>query len=212
MTVVIYEEDRTVDEMVDDIFDAGTVRDTETVSTGGAQAGTEDARRAPSKEVTERASCRKCGRMFVKPKQSARTLCQDCFAASRAHRKTAKKTAANDRQIKTENSAEQKGTEKVETKEKTVAQAEEKLWDALGEAETKANTPAAPPPERAPEDMNAGELVDALAAGMRREPGDVVLALYEAARDVARTSGIQTRVLIETMYELDCTLAHVGSV
>lgn len=198
-------DEKTVDEMVDEIFGEGpqTVREAETPSAGGAQVPKATAGAEPSRRVYE-LICKDCGAKFGSAGPAAR-YCPAC-------RKKRTSPPANDRQMKTENSAEQKGTEKVEIKENTVAQAAEKLWDALGEAETKANTPEAPPQERAPEDMTAGELVDALAAGMRREPGDVVLALYQAARDVARSAGIQTRILLETMYEIDCTLAHVRSV
>ena len=84
----------------------------------------------------------------------------------------------------------------------------QKAWDALATPESEANCEAS----QAPENMTTAEIVEKLSAGLKKEPGDVVLALYQAARDVARAAGIQTRVLIETMYELDCTLAHVGGV
>lgn len=85
-----------------------------------------------------------------------------------------------------------------------------KEWDALTEPEPEANKPE--PPDREPGGSGEQDAKAKLAAGMRREPGDVILALYECARDVARAAGIQTRVLIETMYEIDCTLSHIGGV
>jgi len=198
---MIYEEDRTVDEMVDDILGTGdeNVREGSTMSSGGGTV----AKQAAVTPQEERVACRKCGKMFKRRPGSGRTMCEECFRMS--HARARKQPPANSRQMKTETDREGKEAETMQKAETDT----QKQWDALDESAPAANET---PPERAPEDMTAGELVDALAAGMRREPGDVVLALYEAARDVARTCGIQTRVLIETMYEIDCTLAHVGAV
>ena len=80
----------------------------------------------------------------------------------------------------------------------------QEAWDRLGEAE-KAD-------EQARLDEEVKELTREAAKGLRKDPGDVILALYECIRDVAKTAGIQTRLVIETMYEIDCTLSHIGGV
>lgn len=89
----------------------------------------------------------------------------------------------------------------------------QKAWDELGEPETGASKPAPEPPEPPdPADMEMDELLRTAADAMRRDTGDMILALYETIRGVAKASGIQTRLVIETMYEIDCTLSHIGGV
>lgn len=116
-----------------------------------------------------------------------------------------KRPAANDRQMKTGDAKPQKEAKTVGFGTGDV----QKAWDALQEPETEAKEPAE---EKVPEEMTQDELKGALAAGLRKEPGDVILALYETSREVAKAAGIQTRILIETMYEIDQVLSHVGGV
>ena len=211
----MYEDERSVDEIVDEFFPDGGEKP-------------EDEKNGESWQIpgegTEQATCRRCGGLFLRPPKSTRSLCPACFSAAvsagrkRSHavrrerreaakaeyeaRKAAAKNdpAASSRQIKPEDEAQ-------------------RAWDALEETAGGDQTPGSFGPDghqddkrKRPEDMTTGELADKLADGMRAEPGDVVLALYQAARDVARRAGIQTRVLIETMYEIDCTLAHIKGV
>jgi len=172
-------------------------------------------------EGTERATCRKCGGMFLRPPKSKRTLCPECFsaqvnagmkashAARRAKREARKaEAAANGRQDKTRNRKKEKEPDTMENGADTVQQA----WDALATDATEANSEASPAPERAPEEWSKDELRDRLAVGLKKDAGDVVLALYECIRDVARTAGMQPRIVLETMYEIDCTIRQIGGV
>lgn len=183
-------DEKTVDQAVDEILGGGTVREGETPSTGGAQV-----------RPDERATCRRCGKIFARQAGSTRTLCQECFAASHSR----KRPAANDRQLKTGDAKPQKEAKTVGFGTGDV----EKAWDDLKETETGANKPA---PEPDPADMEMDELLRTAADAMRRDTGDMILALYETIREVAKASGIQTRLVIETMYEIDCTLSHIGGV
>lgn len=83
-----------------------------------------------------------------------------------------------------------------------------KAWDDLTETEAEANKPKTPDPK----DMEMDELLRTAADAVRRDTGDMILALYETIRGVAKASGIQTRLVLETMYEIDCTLSHIGGV
>ena len=210
---MIYEEERTIDEMIDDIVRTGnedeSVRGEKTEAAG-------DGHKAPRLYLNR---CKDCRTTFESPYVGGK-YCPACkrkrisegqkARQARERQERAAGVAANGRQVKTRNEEPQKGAETMENSEKTAQEA----WNALATEESaascEANTEASPDP--APERMTTAEIADKLAGGLKREPGDVVLALYQAARDVARAAGIQTRVLIETMYELDCTLAHVGSV
>ena len=151
----------------------------------------------PSRRVYE-LICKDCGAKFGSAGQAAR-YCPAC-------RKKRTSPPANDRQMKTGDKTEPEGAGDVENG-KDQAQ---KAWDELDEATAGSSKPAPEPPD--PADMETEEVVTRLADGMRKEPGDVALALYQAARDVARAAGIQTRILIETMYEIDQVLSHVGGV
>ena len=93
----------------------------------------------------------------------------------------------------------------MENSSKTVQEA----WDRLDEATAGSSKPA---PEPDPADMEMDELLRTAADAMRRDTGDMLLALYETIRGVAKASGIQTRLVIETLYERDCTLSHIGGV
>lgn len=79
----------------------------------------------------------------------------------------------------------------------------QKAWDELGEPEAEANKPA---PEPDPADMEMDELLRTAADAMRRDTGDMLLALYETIRSVAKASGRQPGGIIQTLYELDCIL------
>lgn len=136
------DEEKAVDEAIDYILGSGdgneADREEETVSTGGAQMGENDeARWDIPGEGTERATCRKCGGMFLKPPKSKRTLCPACFSAqvsagmkashaARRAKREARKAEANGRQMKPEDTVQ-------------------KEWDALEEPA------AAPEPEPEPE-------------------------------------------------------------
>ena len=186
---MIYEDERTVDEMVDDILgNEDDVRAVETPPAEGAQTKPE-----------ERVACRRCGKMFARRMGSTRTMCEECFRMSHSR----KRPAANDRQISAGHAEPQKKAKPMGFGSGDV----QKAWDALQEPETEAKEPAE---EKVPEEMTRDELKGALVAGLRKEPGDVILALYETTREVAKAAGIQTRVVIETMYEIDCTLSHIG--
>lgn len=102
------------------------------------------------------------------------------------------------------------------------AETVQKAWDVLATDATEANSEASPAPEPEqnkpepaeppPEDMTNDELRGKLADGLKKDTGDVVLALYECIGEVARTAGIQTRIVLESMYELDTVLSHIGGV
>lgn len=79
----------------------------------------------------------------------------------------------------------------------------QKAWDDLKETETGASKPA---PEPDPADMEMDELLRTAADAMRRDTGDMLLALYETIREVAKASGRQPGGIIQTLYELDCIL------
>lgn len=81
----------------------------------------------------------------------------------------------------------------------------QKAWDDLKETETGANEPA-PAPEPDPADMEMDELLRTAADAMRRDTGDMILAMYETIREVAKASGRQPGGIIQTLYELDCIL------
>ena len=178
-------DEKTVDQAVDEILGGGTVRETETPSAGGAQV-----------RPDERATCRRCGKIFARQAGSTRTLCQECFAASHSR----KQPAANNRQMKTGDAKPQKEAKTVGFGTGDV----EKAWDDLKETETGANEPAPEPPD--PEDMEMDELLRTAADAMRRDTGDMLLALYETIREVAKASGRQPGGIIQTLYELDCIL------
>ena len=90
----------------------------------------------------------------------------------------------------------------------TKADTVQKAWDELAtEANTEANTEASPAPELPdPADMEMDELLRTAADAMRRDTGDMLLALYETIREVAKASGRQPGGIIQTLYELDCIL------
>lgn len=191
-------DEETVDKAIDDILGDDPVREAETPSTGGAQTEKATAGAEPSRRVYE-LTCKDCGAKFGSTGPAAR-YCPAC-------RKKRTSPPANDRQVKTGNKTEPEGAGDVENG-KDQAQ---KAWDDLAtEANTEANTEASPEPD--PADMEMDELLRTAADAMRRDTGDMILALYETIRNVAKASGIQTRVALETMYEIDCTLSHIGGV
>lgn len=79
----------------------------------------------------------------------------------------------------------------------------QKAWDELDEATAGSSKPA---PEPDPADMEMDELLRTAADAMRRDTGDMILALYETIREVAKASGRQPGGIIQTLYELDCIL------
>lgn len=187
-------DEKTVDEMVDEIFGEGpqTVREGETPSAGGAQVPKAAAGAEPSRRVYE-LICKDCGAKFGSAGPAAR-YCPAC-------RKKRTSPPANDRQMKTGDKTEPEGAGDVENG-KDQAQ---KAWDDLKETETGANEPA-PAPEPDPADMEMDELLRTAADAMRRDTGDMILALYETIREVAKASGRQPGGIIQTLYELDCIL------
>lgn len=239
-------DEETVDKAIDDILGMDEpVRDTETQSLGGVQTTENDkARWDIPGEGTERATCRKCGTTFLRPRKSKRTICPACFSATvsasmkashakrRERREAAAAASAGAVQEETggrpmvapttgaasagpsrlpptgaaarpdENSTNLYPSDELQAK-----------WEALKEAEDTSSAPLEPePPEREPENWSEDELRGKLAKGLKKDAGDVVLALYECVRDVARTAGIQTRIVLESMYELDTVLSHIGGV
>lgn len=88
----------------------------------------------------------------------------------------------------------------------------EKAWDAMRDPETETNKPAPEPerdpaePYRDPADMETDELLRTAADAMRRDTGDMLLALYETIREVAKAGGRTSGGIIQTLYELDCIL------
>ena len=106
---MIYEEDRTVDEMVDDILGTGDegVRERNTKSSGGGTV----AKQAAVTPQEERVACRRCGKLFTRRAGSGRTMCEECFRMS--HARVRKQPPANDRKIKPEDEVQ-------------------RAWDALG--------------------------------------------------------------------------------
>ena len=230
---MIYEEEKTVDEMVDDIL--GSDADESEARSAGPADGKriylnrcKDCRQTFETPYVGGKYCPACKRRRISAGQKARQ------ERVRQEQATAKNDpAANDGQVNIGNDQEGKEAENVPR----IWNDTQKQWEALDESAPAANE--TPPKKREPEDMTTGELADELAVdadastdfsadtphveipdaacprknGARRaEPGDVVLALYQAARNVAHRAGIQTRVLIETMYEIDCTLAHIKGV
>lgn len=85
---------------------------------------------------------------------------------------------------------------------KTDRNAWDKLWDELEETEKEANKQKTPDPE----DMEMDELLRTAADAMRRDTGDMILALYETIREVAKAGGRTSGGIIQTLYELDCIL------
>ena len=183
-------DEKTVDQAVDEILGTGHVRETETTSTGGAQVPKAAAGAEPSRRVYE-LICKDCGAKFGSAGPAAR-YCPAC-------RKKRTSPPANDRQMKTGDKTEPEGAGDVENG-KDQAQ---KAWDDLKETETGASKPA---PEPDLEDMEMDELLRTAADAMRRDTGDMLLALYETIREVAKASGRQPGGIIQTLYELDCIL------
>jgi hypothetical protein len=132
-----------------------------------------------------------CGAKFGSAGPAAR-YCPAC-------RKKRTSPPANDRQVKTGNKTEPEGAGDVENG-KDQAQ---KAWDELDEATAGSSKPA---PEPDPADMEMDELLRTAADAMRRDTGDMILALYETIREVAKASGRQPGGIIQTLYELDCIL------
>ena len=195
---MIYEEERSTDELVDEILGAGDGEKKEE-----AEDAPDGSRWDIPGEGTERATCRRCGAVFLKPPKSKRTLCPACFAAQVSAGMKASHAARRAKREARKAEAERR-KETMEQDEKTVAEA----WEQLGAPETEASKA----PEREPEDMTKDELRERLAGGMKKDAGDVVLALYECIRDVARTAGVQTRTVLEGMWEVDNILSHIGGV
>lgn len=167
-------DEETVDKAIDDIMGDDPVRDGETQSAGGAQVPKAAAGAEPSRRVYE-LICKDCGVKFGSAGPAAR-YCPAC-------RKKRTSPPANDRQVKTGNKTEPEGAGDVENG-KDQAQ---KAWDELDEATAGSSKPAPEPPD--PADMETEEVVTRLADGMRKEPGDVALALYKAARDARGPRG-----------------------
>ena len=215
---MIYEEERTTDELVDEILGTGD---------GEHEGETEDAQDRDRWDIpgegTERAACRRCGGTFLKPPGSRRTLCPACFSASvsagmkagharrveiREKRKAEAEAAKSAGPGTARPEAKAEGAGDMEKEPKTVQEA----WDRLGEPEGDAPRPEGEALEKRPEEMTKDELRGKLAEGLRKSTGDVVLALYECIRDVARTAGVQTRTVLESMWEVDSILSHIGGV
>lgn len=199
----VLDRERDVDELVDEILAAGSdedVREGETPSAGGGQVPKAAAGAEPSRRVYE-LTCKDCGAKFGSAGPATR-YCPAC-------RKKRTSPPANDRQVKTGNKTEPEGAGDMDSSGKTDQNAWNKMWDELEEKEKEANKPA---PEPDPADIEMDELLRTAADAMRRDTGDMILALYETIRGVAKASGIQTRLVIETMYEIDCTLSHIGGV
>lgn len=204
-------DEETVDKAIDDILGTDEpVRDAETPSVGGAQMAESE---KPSRIYLNR--CKGCGAAFETPYVGGK-LCPACkrkrisegqkARQRREHQLMQEQAAANDTQIRIRNNEETKKGKTVKNDEKAV----EEAWAQLGAPEPEQNKPE--PAEPPPEDMTKDELRGKLAKGLKRDAGDVVLALYECIRDVARTAGIQTRIVLESMYELDTVLSHIGGV
>lgn len=186
---MIYEEERTVDEMVNDILGDDPVRDGETPSAGGAQVPKAAAGAEPSRRVYE-LICKDCGAKFGSEGPATR-YCPACRKKriSAGTRKKAEPAAPED------------------PVQKAWAELDEKATDA-GRAARKAieaeRNAALEPPD--PEDMEMDELLRTAADAMRRDTGNMILALYETIREVAKASGRQPGGIIQTLYELDCIL------
>lgn len=201
---MIYEDEKSTEELVDEILGAGDGKQDEPTPDGS--------RWDIPGEGTERATCRRCGGMFLKPPKSKRTLCPACFAAQvsagmkashaarRAKREARKAAAAepvgatigrpgaNDRQIKTGNIREGKEAETMEEDEKT-------QWDQLEE------TAAAP--EREPEEDERVMLENV------REKNDVIIDIYRTVRSIARSAGLDPSRTVEALYEMDSIMRGV---
>lgn len=177
---MIYEDERTTDELVDEILGAGD---------GVREEKTEDAQDGSRWDIpgegTERATCRRCGGAFLKPPKSKRTLCPACFSASVSAGMKAShaRRMENREKRKAEAEAKRKETEDVEDKEKTVV---EEAWAQLGE-------PEADTPEPAP-----------------RRAQDVLLDLYSTVRSIATAAGLDPSRTIEALWEIDNILGAVG--
>ena len=232
---MIYEDERTVDEMVDDILSPSEpVRGEKTETAGDGQ---DKERWDIPGEGTERTTCRRCGTIFLRPPKSRRTICPACFSASvsvsmkashakrRERREAAAAASAGAVQEETGGrpmvapttgaASVGAGSARPDENSTHLYPSDELLakWEALKEAEDTSSAPPEPePPEREPEDWSEDELRGKLAKGLKKDAGDVVLALYECIRDVARTAVIQTRIVLESMYELDTVLSHIGGV
>lgn len=181
-------DERTVDQAVDEILGSGPVREAETQSTGGAQTEKATSGDEPSRRVYE-LTCKDCGAKFGSEGPATR-YCPACRKKriSAGTRKKAEPAAPED------------------PVQKAWAELDEKATDA-GRAARKAieaERNAAPEPD--PADMEMDELLRTAADAMRRDTGDMLLALYETIREVAKASGRQPGGIIQTLYELDCIL------
>ena len=204
-------DEETVDQAIDDILSPDEpVRDAETPSVGGAQMAESE---KPRRIYLNR--CKGCGATFETPFAGGK-LCPACkrkrisegqkARQRREHQLMQEQAAENDTQIRIRNNEETKKGKTVKNDEKAV----EEAWAQLGAPEPEQNKPE--PAEPPPEDWSEDELRGKLAKGLKKDAGDVVLALYECIRDVARTAGMQPRIVLETMYEIDCTIRQIGGV
>ena len=179
---MIYEEERSTDELVDEILGAGD---------GVREGETEDAKDRDRWDIpgegTERATCRRCGAVFLKPPKSKRTLCPACFAAQVSARMKASHAARRAKREARKAEAERR-KETVEEDEKT-------QWDQLEE------TAAAP--EREPEEDERVMLENV------REKNDVIIDIYRTVRSIARSAGLDPSRTVEALYEMDSIMRGV---
>ena len=225
---MIYEEERTIDEMIDDIVRTGnedeSVREEKTEAVGDGQ----DRWDIPG-EGTVRATCRRCGGLFLKPPKSKRTICPACFSASvsasmkashakrRERREAAAAASAGAVQEETggrpmvapTTGAASAGPSRLpptgaaarpEENETHLYPTDELLakWEALKEAEDTSSEPPEPEPPERAPESHP------------REAREVLMDLYGTVRNLARAAGLDPSRTIEALWEVDSILGNVG--
>lgn len=188
---MIYEDERTVDEPVDDILSPDEpVRETETPSVGGAQM---EKSKKPRRVYLNR--CRDCRQTFETPYVGGKycPACKRRRISEGQKARQAREHAANDRQVKNGDIGKTKEAGTMENSEKTVAEA----WKTLAAEETDASKdPAA---ERGTESRS-------------REAREVLVDLYGTVRRIAQAAGLDPSRTIEALWEIDSILGNVARV
>ena len=190
---MIYDDEKTVDELVDDILgpdDDEAVREEKTEAAG-------DGHKKPRIYLNR---CRDCRQMFETPYVGGK-YCPACkrkrisegqkARQARERQERAAGVAANDRQVNTGNIREGKEAETVDKDEKTVAEA----WEQLGAPESEANE-ARQDPAAAPE----------------RDKNALILDIYNTVRNLARAVGLDPGKTMEALWEIDSILGAVSRV
>ena len=200
---MIYEEEKTVDEMVDDIL--GSDADESEARSAGPADGKriylnrcKDCRQTFETPYVGGKYCPACKRRRISAGQKARQ--------AKVHAKEDQascKQVASELQVSSDNPTPPEREPEDPVKKAWAELREESGWQ-IGPVHNQDDK------RDRPEDMETDELLRVMADGLRRDTGDVILSLYETIRSVAKAGGMDPGQIVQALYEMDCILDRVG--